>query len=437
MKTTLIHNTRYFNARLGTLEAANLLITENPAQLAILPLTKPTPGADAELDGSDCLTIPGLFDLCCYLREPGYKHKGTLESETRAALKGGITTLCCPPQTRPVNDTEAITRLIKEKATAVGHAKVRPIGALTKGGEGNQLSELNSLKKSGCFAVGHQRGAAIDSQTLHRCFQYAKSQDLTVFYEPEDGDLAGGCMHEGALSARLGLIGVPEPAETIALSRALLLAEHTGVKLHIGQISCARSVAMIAEAKARGIDVSADVAIHNLVLTENDIHTFNAAYHTQPPLRTEQDRQALLKAVNDGIVDAIVSQHQPHELAAKLAPFAETEAGISNLDTLLSLGIQLVQRNELELAAFLRSVTTQPARIAGVQDYCLESGQLTDLTIVNPTQTWQVKPETLLSAGKNSPFIGQTLPGQVAWTFVAGSCVFDRSRNGGATSKRE
>ncbi|PID43734.1 MAG: dihydroorotase [Proteobacteria bacterium] len=430
MKTTLIKNTRYFNTSLGTLESANLLLAGNLSQLTILPPKEPVPEVDLELDGSDCLTIPGLFDLCASLREPGYKHKGTLKSETLAALKGGITTLCCTPRTRPVNDTEAITRLIKDNAAAVNQARVLPVGALTKGNKGSRLSELNSLKKSGCIAVSHPRGVPIDCQTLHRCFQYAKSHDLTVFFEPEEGSLAGGCMHDGALSSRLGLVGVPELAETIALSRALLLAEQTRVRLHIGQISCGRSVAMIAEAKSRGVDLSADVAIQNLVLTENDIQAFNAAYHAQPPLRTEQDRQTLLQAVNNGTIDAIVSQHQPHELAAKLAPFAETEAGMSNLDTLLSLGIQLVQNKELELAAFLRSVTTNPAKIAGINNYCLEDGKLCDLAIVNPNRTWLVNPQSMASSGKNSPFIGQTLPGTVLWTFVAGRCVFDRHRDG-------
>jgi len=277
--------------------------------------------------------------------------------------------------------------------------------------------------------VSHHRGAPIDSQTLYRCFQYAKSHDLTVFFEPEEADLSGGCMHEGALSSRLGLVGISELSETIALSRALLLAEQTGVKLHIGQISCARSVEMLSDAKARGIQVTADVAIQNLVLTENDIEAFDGAYHTQPPLRTEHDRLTLINAINEGIVDAIVSQHQPHELAAKLAPFAETEPGISNLDTFLSLGIRLVENKELKLDAFIRAVTTQPAKIAGIDNYCLDEGNCSDLAIFNAEKTWQVSTKTLASAGKNTPFIEQELTGQVYWTFISGTCVFDRSKD--------
>ncbi len=426
MKNHLISHGNIYSFESQQTEAASLLLTEgNGADTRILRDASAPDHAQPH-DATDCLVIPGLVDLCAHLREPGYKQKGTIESETHAALRGGITTLCCHPTTRPVNDQESITRLILEQVASTSAVRVLPIGALTQGNEGTQLSEIASLQAAGCIAVLHARGTPIDTQTLYRCFQYAASHGMTVFFEPEDSSFSSSCLHEGALSCRLGLVGQPALAETAALARVLLIAEETGTTLHISQISSARSVELIAAAKSRGIPVTADVAIHSLLLTEGDILDFDTAYHTRPPFRTESDRTALIDAVNSGIVDAIVSQHQPHDSTAKAAPFAESEPGISSAETLLSLGLLLVNRGELTLSAFVNATSQNPARIAGLTklpDFALWS----DVTVVDTAQVWQVSEASLLSKGKNTPFIGQSLPGVVRHVFRSGAPVYTLS----------
>lgn len=374
------------------------------------------------------LVLPGLVDLCARLREPGAEQKATLRSETRAAAAAGITTLCCPPDTQPVIDTPAVAQLIRRTAARHGFARVVPAGSLTRGLKGKHLSEMAALKQAGCPVLSHANRPVNNTRVLQRALEYAATFDLTCMLCPLDGPLSeGGVIHEGVVSARLGLPGIPEAAETVAVARALALAEQTGARIHFRGLSTARGAAMVAEARARGLAVTADVAVHHLFLTEEAVGAFDANAYVLPPLRTEADRQALRAALAAGHIDAICSDHQPHEPDAKLNPFPQTQPGLSSLETLLPLTLRLVAEGVLSLPAALACVTCKPAAILGSDAGRIVPGAVADLCIIDPQARWRVGPDTLLSRGHNTPFLGVELHGQVRWTLLAGRIVFERA----------
>lgn len=377
------------------------------------------------IDAGGQIVIPGLIDLQARLREPGEKHKGSIASETAAAAAAGVTTLCCPPDTKPVIDNPAVAEQIRHRAAASGMANVLPIGALTQGLEGEQLASMQALHSAGCVVMGNARHAIRSTLVQRRALEYAATLGMTVFINPEDPWLgADGCVHEGPVSARLGLAGVPECAEVIAVGRDLMLIEQTGVRAHFGQLSTARAVEMIAEARARGLPVSADVSAHQLYLTEMDISDYNSLCHVRPPLRSQRDREGLRRALGSGVISAICSDHQPHDRDAKLAPFAATEPGISALETLLPLTLRLVEEGVMKLDDAIARLTCQPAEILGIEAGRLAAGSPADICIFNPNAHWTVSEETLRSAGKNTPFLGWELSGKVTRTLLAGRTVY-------------
>ncbi|UZE96545.1 dihydroorotase [Alkalimarinus alittae] len=381
--------------------------------------------ADQVVDASGCVVSPGFIDLCAYLREPGYEYKGTVASETFAAAKGGFTAVCCPPQTLPVNDSEAVTHLILDLARRAGFSKVYPIGALTKGLKGQQLSEVYSLKRAGCVGVGNSGRPVADLNVMKRCCEYAKTHDMSVFVRPEDVSLASdGCVHEGAVATRLGLPGIPALAETVAVSQLILLAEETGAHLHMSQLTAAKSVELVADAKKRGIRITADVSAQHLLLTDVSVSGFDSRFHCLPPFRTEADRLALIEGVNSGVIDAICSQHQPHEAAAKQAPFAESEPGISSIETVLPLLLGLERAATLSMDVLIRSLSVGAANVLGVQGGSLAEGQNADICIFDPNKQWVVNDETIKSSGKSTPWKGEELQGLVKATLVDGCIVY-------------
>ena len=378
------------------------------------------------IDASNLTVIPGIVDCCARLREPGLEHKATILSETIAAAKAGITTLCCPPDTDPVIDEPAVVEFINQKASNAGHSKVLTLGALTAGLRGEHLSEMYALKQAGCIGLSNCRKPIENSLILKRAFAYAATFDMRLFIEPDDHWLSvGGCAHEGKIATRLGLKGIPVSAETIAIARALELVAETGVSAHFGRLSSAQGAEMIARAKNEHLAITADVSAHQLHLTELDISSFNSACHVIPPLRTQRDKEALLNAVANGTIDAICSDHQPHDIDAKQAPFASTEAGISSLATLLPLSLRLTQQTPLSLSDVINKITNSPANILGVSAGTLSIGATADICIFDANENWQLTTETIISNGKNTPFIGWDLSGRVKHTIIDGRLLFN------------
>ncbi len=388
----------------------------------LIAIGQPPAGFVAEktLDAQGLVAAPGLVDLSVALREPGYSRKGSIASETLAAAAGGVTSLCCPPLTKPVLDTPAVAELVLDRAREAGHAKVFPIGALSRNLAGEQLAELVALRDAGCVAFGNGLESFRNNRTLRRALEYAATFDLTVVFHSQDHDLAeGGLAHEGATASFLGLPGIPESAETVALARDLLLVEQSGVRAHFSQLTSARGVQLIAEAQARGLPVSADVALYQLILTDEALGDFSSLYHVQPPLRSRADRDGLRAAVKNGVIAAIASHHQPHERDAKLAPFGATEPGISSVQLLLPLALSLVQDGLLDLPTLLARLGAGPADALRLPAGRLAVGAAADLLLFDP-QASTLAGESWYSKGANCPFIGHCLPGAVRYTLVDG-----------------
>ncbi|MEH6364725.1 MULTISPECIES: dihydroorotase [Pseudomonas] len=379
-------------------------------------------GFDAEqtIEADGLIATPGLVDLNAALREPGYSRKGSIASETLAAAAGGVTSLCCPPFTKPILDTPAVAEMILERAREAGHTKVFPVGALSKGLEGEQLAELVALRDAGCVAFSNGLDCFRNNRTLRRAMEYAATFDLTVIFHSQDHDLAeGGLAHEGPTASFLGLVGIPESAETVALARNLLLVEQTGVRAHFSQLTSARGAQLIAEAQARGLKVTADVALYQLILTDDSLLGFSSLYHVMPPLRTREDRDGLRQAVKDGTIQAIASHHQPHEADAKRAPFAATEPGISSVQLMLPLAMSLVQDGVLELPELIARLSSGPAQALGLPAGKLAAGEPADVLLFDPNAS-TLAGDTWFSKGANSPFMGHCLPSAVRYTLVDG-----------------
>jgi dihydroorotase len=422
MERILIEEGRIIDPANGINGIGSLTIAEGRV---VSVLTKPTDFTpDLVINARNQVVCPGFIDLSTRLREPGQTRKATFTSETKAAAAAGVTTLCLQPDTHPVIDTPAIVDLVKELAKACGYPQILPIAALTQKLEGTELSAMMSLKQAGCIAVSNAYKPVKNLLTLRRAMEYAASHDLLVMVRPNDPWLShNGCIHEGKLSARYGLPCIPDAAETVALAQCLELAELTGCRVHFGQLSSARSVAKLAEAKRTGLVVSADVAIHQLHVTEDEIVPFDSVYHVQPPFRTEQDKLALRAALADGAIDAICSDHQPHDLDAKLGAFPETEPGISALETLLPLMLRLVGQGTISLEQGIAALTHKPAQILQLEAGALTPGFPADICVFDPEQEWQVNADNWRSQGINTPFWGQTFKGKVMHTIQAGKVL--------------
>lgn len=382
--------------------------------------------AERELDASGRILIPGIVDLRARLREPGAEHKATIASETRAATRGGITTLCCPPDTDPVIDTPAVAELIHQRAAESRLARVEVLGALTRNLDGRNLAEMGALKEAGCLGVSNALQPVTDTEVMLRAMEYAATFDLTVFVHAEDARLAEGrLVHDGAVATRLGIPGIPEIAETIGVARDLLLTEQTRTRVHFCHLSTGPAVDMIRDARSHGLPVSADVAIHQLLLTEEDVGSFETQCHVRPPLRSLDDRARLRAGVRAGVIDCICSDHQPHEVDAKLNPFAQTEPGISSLDSLLSLVLGMVDDNELTLSQAVAALTSGPSAALGIDRGTLAVGAAADLCLFDADERWPLDDTNMLSRGHNTPFKGRTLTGRVRLTMVDGRVVFE------------
>ncbi len=384
--------------------------------------------AEAVIDAGGCIVCPGLIDLSARLREPGFEYKATLESEMAAAVAGGVTRLACPPDTDPPLDEPGLVEMLKYRARLPGFAHVHPIGALTRGLAGQHLTEMAELAEAGCIAFGQAEVSIVDTQVLLRGMQYAATFGFPVWLRAQDAHLAkGGVAHNGAMAARLGLAGIPVVAETVALATYLQLARETGVRLHVHRLSSAAALAMIRAARNDGLAVTCDIAAQHLHLCEHDIGYFNAHARLNPPLRTEEDRAALAAGLADGSIDVLCSDHTPVDDDAKQLPFDAAEPGATGLELLLPLTLRWASETNVPLAAALARITSSPARILGLPDCAcgtLAAGAPADICVFDPASRFTVSRERLKSQGKNTPFLGQELAGEVRYTLIEGHLAY-------------
>ena len=381
--------------------------------------------ADQVIDAGGLIVIPGLVDVAARLREPGYEYRATLESEMDAAMAGGVTSLSCPPDTDPPLDEPGLVEMLKHRARLLNQARVFPVGALTYGLKGAELTEMIELTEAGCKAFGHADAPLIDTRVLMRAMQYAATFGYRVWMRPQDSYLArNGVAHDGEVSTRLGLPPIPVVAETTALATMLQLARETGVKLHICRISSAAGVELIRTAKREGLPVTCDVSMNHVHLTEMDIGFFDSNCHLMPPLRSLRDKAALRAGLCDGTIDAVCSDHSPVDDDAKQLPFAEAEAGATGMELLLPLLLKWAEEDKVSLPDALRRVTINPAQLLGVKMGHLSVGAHADVCVFDPKSTWKVEPAVLKSQGKNTPFNGYTMQGRVRHTIVEGRLAY-------------
>ena len=385
--------------------------------------------AERTIDASGLVVAPGLIDLAARLREPGFEYKATLESEMDAAMAGGVTSLAIPPDTDPVLDEPGLVEMLCYRAKKLNRAHVYPVGALTIGLKGEHLSEMAELVEAGCVAFSQANTPILDTRVLGRAMQYAATFGFRVWLQPIDPHLArGGVAHDGEVASRLGLPGIPASSEIIALFTYLQMARLTGARLHITRLSSADSLALIDQARADGVDVTCDVAVHHLHLCDMDIGYFNPHCHVIPPLRSQRDRIALARAVAEGRINAICSDHTPVDDDAKQAPFSESEPGTTGLELLLPLTLKWAAEHKLPLIDALARITSEAARIAGIaKGGHLSVGARADICIFDPDAHQLISRSTLKSQGKNTPFLGLELPGRVHHTLVEGTPMYAAS----------
>jgi dihydroorotase len=381
--------------------------------------------ANLVIDAAGLVISPGLVDLAARLREPGYEYMATLESEMQAAVAGGVTSLACPPDTDPPLDEPGLVEMLKHRARNLNLAHLYPVAALTSALKGQELTEMSELMEAGCVAFSQADAPLIDTRVLFRAMQYAATFGFPVWLRPQDSFLArDGVAHDGEVATRCGLPAIPVSAETIALATMLTLARETGVKLHICRISSAAGVDMIRAARQQGISVTCDVSMNHVHLSERDIGFFDPNCRLTPPLRSLRDRDALRAGLLDGTIDAICSNHAPVDEDAKQLPFAEAEPGATGLELLLPLVLKWAGQENLSLSDALTKVTLRPAQILGLDAGHLSIGAAADVCIFDPNAYWKVEPAALKSQGKNTPFTGMEVRGQVRYTLIDGKVVY-------------
>jgi dihydroorotase len=387
----------------------------------------PPPEGATVVDCQNHVLAPGLVDLRAFVGEPGAEHRETLKSASEAAAAGGVTTLVCMPDTSPPIDDPAIVDFVLRRARDTAIVNVRPAAALTKGLQGREMTEIGLLGEAGAVAFTDGGRSVANAQVMRRALTYARDLGALVMQHLAEPDLVGeGVMNEGELASRLGLPGIPREAETVMLERDLRLARLTGARYHAAAVSCADAVGLLARAKEAGLPVTAGVSINSLALNENDIGDYRTFCKVSPPLRHEDDRQAVIEALASGVVDAIVSDHNPQDVETKRLPFAEAADGALGLETLLSAGLRLVHSGRLTLLQLLRALSTRPAELLRLPGGRLARGGPADLILIDPDEPYVLDKRDLRSRSKNSPFDEARLQGRVLMTVVAGGIVHDR-----------
>ena len=383
------------------------------------------------LDAQGCMVMPGLVDLAVRLREPGHEHEGMLASELAAAVAGGVTCLVCPPDTDPVLDEPGLVEMLRFRAQSLHQARVLPLGALTRGLKGEVLTEMLQLREAGCVGFSQAEVGIANTQVLMRAMQYARSFGYTVWLRPQELHLGKGVAASGPLATRMGLSGVPVAAETIALHTIFELVRATGARVHICRLSSAAGAQLLRQAKAEGLPVTGDVSINSLHLTDMDVGYFDSRTRLNPPRRQQRDREALRQALQDGTIDALVSDHMPVGADEKELPFAEAEPGATGLELLLSLALKWARDSDLPLVQALACVTHRSADVLAASQGSAQGGMgrlavgaKADVCVFDPQAAWTVQAAGLRSQSKHTPFGGYELPGQVRATLVAGRLAY-------------
>ncbi|MCK4535966.1 MAG: dihydroorotase [Desulfuromonadales bacterium] len=387
-------------------------------------------GIDAEdaevIDATGKLVTPGLVDIHVHLRDPGFEYKEDIASGTRSAVAGGFTSVACMPNTKPVNDNHTITSYILQKAEKEGSCRVFPIASITKGMAGESLTEMGELKEIGCCAVSDDGVPVSNSEMMRRAMEYARPFGLAIVTHAEDLALVGsGVMNEGPVATELGLKGIPWVAEDAATVRDVMLSELTGCRLHVCHVSTKGSVDIVRQAKRRGVPVTCEATPHHFSLTEEAVRGYNTNAKMNPPLRSEEDRQAVLAGLADGTIDAIATDHAPHHLDEKNVEFNIAMNGVVGLETALSLSLQLVRDGVIDLHRMIELLTSSPARALDLPVGTLEIGSDADVTIIDPDLKWTVDAQQLASKSKNTPFDGWEMQGAAVCTVVGGKVMFD------------
>jgi dihydroorotase len=370
--------------------------------------------------------LPGLVDIHAHLREPGFEGKEDLTSGLRAAAAGGFVDVCCMPNTRPVNDSRVVTEMLVAKARALSTVRLHPIGAITVGQKGEQLTEMVDMKEAGAVAVSDDGRCVTSSQVMRRALEYASTFDLPVIQHAEDHALTESAqMHEGAISTRLGLRGWPRVAEDVIVARDVILAEYVGARYHVAHLSTMGAVRLVREAKSRGLSVTAEVTPHHLLLTDASLLGYDTACKVNPPLREPEDLDALRSALADGTIDCVATDHAPHGSLDKNVELAEAAPGMIGLELCLPLLLGLVRSGHLPIGRLVDSLTASPARVAGIEAPSIREGARADLVMIDPHASYAVEAAMFQSKSKNTPFIGRTVMGRVAMTMCEGRIVYE------------
>jgi dihydroorotase len=377
----------------------------------------------------DCrgkVVAPGLVDMRAFVGEPGAEHRETFSSASQAAAAGGVTTIISQPDTTPAIDDPAVVDFVQRRARDTAIVHVHPMAALTKGLKGEEMSEIGLLKAAGAVAFTDGAKSIVNAQVMRRALVYARDFEALIVHHTEDPDLVGeGVMNEGEFAARLGLMGVPNAAETIMLERDLRLVAATGGRYHAASLTCVESLDVLRRAKEAGLAVTASASINHLTLNEIDIGPYRTFFKMAPPLRTEDDRRALVAALAEGLIDVVMSDHNPQDVEVKRLPFAEAASGAIGIETMLTAGLRLVHSGEIKLTALLKAMSTRPAELLGLPGGTLRTGAPADVIVVDPDVPWVLDRDELKSKCRNTPFDGARLQGRAMRTIVAGRTVYE------------
>jgi dihydroorotase len=416
----LVKNGHIIDPANGVDEKLDILIADGRIAKFGAPGTLSSSGAEV-VDASGMLVVPGLIDMHVHLREPGYEYKETIATGTAAAKAGGFTSVCCMPNTKPVNDSRAVTEFILSQAAKEGSVNVFPVGAITKGSAGQELAEMAELRDAGCVAVSDDGKPVLSAAIMRRAMEYSTIFGIPVISHCEDASLsAAGVMNEGFVATELGLRGIPPAAEEVMVARDVALAELTGCRLHIAHVSTAGAVRIIREAKSRGVQVTAETCPHYFTLTDDAVRGYNTLAKMNPPLRTAADAAAVKQGLVDGTIDVIATDHAPHALDEKSVEFDGAPFGIIGLETALGLSLALSRGGILSFADLFRKLTVNPAVILGITKGTLSVGADADVTIIDPDVEWKVESSQFQSKSRNTPFEGFVLKGKAVRTIVGG-----------------